>query len=72
MNVALAYALACDVAGSKEQKEKAYEYALNVVDERIFLKDIKKTKNDYKNETYRRLMAEKQILAASSTYPGVT
>ena len=72
MNVALAYALACDVAGSKEQKEKAYEYALNVVDERIFLKDIKKTKNDYKNETYRRLMAEKQILAASSTSPGVT
>lgn len=72
MNVALAYALACDVAGSKEQKKKAYEYALNLVDERIFLKDIKKTKNDYKNETYRRLMTEKQILAASSSSPGVT
>lgn len=72
MDAALVYAFVCDVAGSDEQKSKAYQNALNVIDERIFLKDIDRKKNDYGNKMILRLMSEKQVLAVTSKYPGVT
>lgn len=72
MDAVLNYALVCDVAGDNDLQREAYKYALNVIDERIFLKDIKRKKQDYGNEMYLRLMAEKQILAAGSVSPGVT
>ena len=73
VDAALNHALACDAAGDEEEARKAYEDALNVVDERIFLKDIKVPEEDvYGNEMYRRLLGEKQVLAAASQMPGVT
>ena len=73
VDAALNHALACDAAGDEEEARKAYEDALNVVDERIFLKDIKVPEEDvYGNEMYRWLLGEKQVLAAASQMPGVT
>ena len=73
VDAALSHALACDAAGDEEEVRKAYKDALNVVDERIFLKDIKVPEEDvYGNEMYRRLLGEKQVLAATSQMPGVT
>ena len=72
MDIALSYAVMCDMNGG-ENVDAAYKYALNVIDERICLKDIGIAFTvDDGNEMYRQLMAEKQILAAASITPGVT
>ena len=73
LDAALTYMLACDVAGEREKARKAYEYALDVADWRILLQDINvRKKPEYGNEMYRRLLAEKQVLATTSRMPGVT
>lgn len=72
MEAALLYALTCDAAGNKDETKKAYEYASHVIDERIFLKDIWKSKKNRENEMYCQLMAEKQVLATMSNSPGIT
>lgn len=63
IDAALVYALVCDAAGLENETEEAYRHALDVIDERIYLKDVRKRNNRDNNNLYRSLAIEKRDLA---------
>lgn len=63
IDAALVYALVCDAAGLENETEEVYRHALDVIDERIYLKDVWKRNNRDNNNLYRSLAVEKRDLA---------